>query len=66
MLTVDNVFLNQFVIRGLPQSWISPDELYGAIYCFYDAFFTFENKSAASSVVKLQKCFVDKLPFLFG
>ena len=38
---------NQFGILGLPENWIPPDELRGAILCF----FKFPNRSPGTSLV---------------
>ena len=52
---VNSILSNQF---GIPKSWITPDELYGATLCW----FSFSKKHVPSYfffVVKLQKCFMN-------
>ena len=37
----NNSFLNLFGISELPETWIRPDELYGAILCSFQLLLTF-------------------------
>ena len=49
MISAVNIFLNQFGISGLPETWITADELYGAILVFLGGLLLF--KSPATSVI---------------